>query len=54
MEIAIDGGIKPANAGEAVAAGVTQLVVGSYVWRADGNYAASLAELERSARSGSI
>jgi ribulose-phosphate 3-epimerase len=54
MEIAIDGGIKPTNAGEVVAAGVTQLVVGSYVWRPDGNYAASLTELDRSARGGSV
>ena len=53
LEIAIDGGIKPANAGDAVAAGVTQLVVGSYVWRDDGNYAASLAELDQAARRGS-
>ena len=53
LEIAIDGGIKPSNAGEAVAAGVTQLVVGSYMWREDGNYAASLAELDRATRSGS-
>lgn len=45
MEIAIDGGIKPSNAGEAVASGVTQLVVGSFIWRKDGNYAVSLAEL---------
>ena len=53
LEIAIDGGIKPATAGDVVAAGVTQLVVGSYVWRDDGNYAASLAELNQAARRGS-
>jgi len=53
MEIAIDGGIKPANAGLAVEAGVTQLVVGSYVWREDGNYAVSLAELDQAALRGS-
>ncbi len=45
MEIAIDGGIKPGNAADVVSAGVTQLVVGSFIWRKDGNYAASLAEL---------
>ena len=53
LEISIDGGIKPGNAGDAVAAGVTQLVVGSYVWRDDGNYATSLAELDQAARRGS-
>ena len=52
LEIAIDGGIKPTNAAEVVAAGVTQLVVGSYVWRTDGNYAASLAELAEAAGRG--
>jgi ribulose-phosphate 3-epimerase len=52
LEIAIDGGIKPSNAAEVVAAGVTQLVVGSYVWRDDGNYAASLAELAEAIRRG--
>ncbi|MDB5352703.1 MAG: ribulose-phosphate 3-epimerase [Planctomycetota bacterium] len=54
LVIAIDGGIKPANAAEVVAAGVTQLVVGSYVWREDGNYAASLAELAEAIRRGRI
>ena len=52
LEIAIDGGIKPTNAGAAVEAGVTQLVVGSFIWRDDGNYAASLAELARVTRRG--
>lgn len=46
LEISIDGGIKPNTAEEAVAAGVSQLVVGSFVLRQpDGNYAAALAEL---------
>ncbi len=52
LELSIDGGIKASNAAEAVAAGVTQLVVGSAVWRADGNYAAALAELADAARRG--
>jgi ribulose-phosphate 3-epimerase len=36
-----------------VAAGVGQLVVGSAVFRPDGNYAAALAELAEGARRGS-
>ncbi len=43
--ISIDGGIKPDTAELAVAAGVSQMVVGSGVFRPDGNYAAALAEL---------
>ena len=45
LRISIDGGIKPDTAADAVAAGVTQLVAGSAVFRPDGNYAAALAEL---------
>jgi ribulose-phosphate 3-epimerase len=52
MPIAIDGGIKPDTAEQAVAAGVTQLVAGSAIFRADGNYAAALAELVDGARRG--
>ncbi len=52
LRISIDGGIKPDTAADAVAAGVTQLVAGSAVFRPDGNYAAALAELARGARRG--
>jgi ribulose-phosphate 3-epimerase len=52
LPISIDGGIKPGTAAEAVAAGVTQLVAGSSVFRSDGNYAAALAELAEGARRG--
>jgi ribulose-phosphate 3-epimerase len=52
LRISIDGGIKPATAADAVAAGATQLVAGSSVFRADGNYAAALAELVEGARRG--
>ena len=45
LHISIDGGIKPDTAGLAVEAGVSQMVVGSGVFRPDGNYAAALAEL---------
>jgi ribulose-phosphate 3-epimerase len=49
LRVSIDGGIKPANAADAVAAGVSQLVVGSAVLRYPGkNYAAALAELAES------
>ena len=51
--ISIDGGIKPDTAAEAVAAGVSQMVVGSGVFRGDGNYAAALAELAEGIRLGS-
>lgn len=50
LPISIDGGINPATVGEAVAAGATQLVAGSAVFRGDGNYAAALAELAEGAR----
>jgi len=53
LRISIDGGINPATAGAAVAAGATQLVAGSAIFRSDGNYAAALAELARAARRGS-
>lgn len=52
LPISIDGGIKAHNAAEAVAAGVTQLVAGSAIFRPDGNYAAALAELTEAARHG--
>ena len=52
LEIAIDGGIKPSNAAEVVAAGVTQLVVGSFVYRDGDRYAGPLAELAVAARQG--
>jgi ribulose-phosphate 3-epimerase len=52
LRISIDGGIKPDTAADAVAAGATQLVAGSAVFRTDGNYAAALAELARGARRG--
>jgi ribulose-phosphate 3-epimerase len=50
--ISIDGGIKPDTAELAVAAGVSQMVVGSGVFRPDGNYAAALAELAEGIRRG--
>ncbi len=53
LPISIDGGIKPVTAAEAVAAGATQLVVGTGVFRPDGNYAAALAELAQEIRRGS-
>jgi ribulose-phosphate 3-epimerase len=52
LHISIDGGINPHTAGEAVAAGVNQLVAGSAVFRADGNYKAALDELISGARRG--
>jgi ribulose-phosphate 3-epimerase len=52
LRISIDGGIKPATATAAVAAGVDQLVAGSAVFRKPGNYAAALAELAEGARRG--
>jgi ribulose-phosphate 3-epimerase len=52
LPLSIDGGINPTTAAEAVAAGVTQLVAGSAVFRKDGNYAAALAELAEGARRG--
>ena len=53
LPISIDGGINPTTAADAVAAGATQLVAGSAVFRKDGNYAAALAELAEGARRGS-
>jgi ribulose-phosphate 3-epimerase len=53
LRISIDGGINPTTAAEAVAAGATQLVAGSAIFRNDGNYAAALAELVQGARRGS-
>jgi ribulose-phosphate 3-epimerase len=53
LRISIDGGIKPDTAADAGAAGATQLVAGSAVFRRDGNYAAALAELAEGARRGS-
>jgi ribulose-phosphate 3-epimerase len=52
LRISIDGGIKPATATAAVAAGAGQLVAGSAVFKS-GNYAAALAELAEGARRGS-
>jgi ribulose-phosphate 3-epimerase len=48
LPVAIDGGINPGTAGAAVAAGVTQLVAGSAVFRG-GDYAAALSALENAA-----
>ena len=53
LRISIDGGIKPDTAALAVAAGATQLVAGSAVFRNPDNYAAALAELGEGARRGS-
>lgn len=52
INISIDGGIKPDTAAEAVAAGVSQLVVGSATFRSDGNYGAALADLAAGVRRG--
>jgi ribulose-phosphate 3-epimerase len=52
--ISIDGGIKPDTAELAVAAGVSQMVVGSGVFRPDGDYAAALAELAGGIRRGTM
>lgn len=53
LRISIDGGIHAGTVELAVAAGATQLVAGSAVFRKDGNYAAALAELAEGARRGS-
>src|SRR5205807_1964544 len=53
LRISIDGGINPATAGSAVAAGAGQLVAGSAVFRKPGQYAAALTELAEAARRGS-
>jgi ribulose-phosphate 3-epimerase len=52
LRIAMDGGINTRTAEEAVAAGASQLVVGSATFRPDGNYAAALAEVAEAARRG--
>lgn len=52
LPIVIDGGIKDFNAEQATAAGVTELVVGSFIFRKDGNYAASLGEVTAAAARG--
>jgi ribulose-phosphate 3-epimerase len=52
LSISIDGGINPSTVADAVAAGVSQLVAGSAVFRKDGNYAAALAELAEGIRRG--
>jgi len=52
LRVSIDGGIKPETAADAAAAGVSQMVAGSAVFRADGDYAGALAELVRGARLG--
>jgi ribulose-phosphate 3-epimerase len=54
LRISIDGGIKPDTAAAAAAAGVSQLVAGSAVFRNPGNYAEALAELADGARRGSV
>ena len=50
--ISIDGGVKPEQATLAAAAGVSQMVVGSGVFRPDGDYAGALAELNAAIRRG--
>lgn len=52
LNVSIDGGIKPDTAAEAVAAGASQLVVGSATFRSDGNYRAALADLAAGVRRG--
>jgi ribulose-phosphate 3-epimerase len=52
LRISIDGGINPSTAGSAVAAGATQLVAGSAIFRNPGQYASALAELTDAARRG--
>ena len=52
LRISIDGGINARTAGAAYAAGVTQMVVGSATFRADGNYAAALSEITEAALRG--
>ncbi|MFO0949982.1 MAG: ribulose-phosphate 3-epimerase [Isosphaeraceae bacterium] len=53
MRISIDGGIKPDTAADAVAAGVSQLVVGSAVLRYPGkDYATALARVAEGVRRG--
>ncbi len=45
LPICIDGGIKATNAATVVSAGVTQLVVGSAIFRPDGDFAAAYQEI---------
>lgn len=52
LTVLIDGGIKPSTAAEATAAGVTELVVGSAIFRPDGDYGSALREVESAARAG--
>jgi ribulose-phosphate 3-epimerase len=52
LRVSIDGGIKPTTAADAVAAGATQLVAGSAVFRRDGQYKLALDELAAGARRG--
>ena len=52
LPLSVDGGIKSKNAAEAVEAGATQLVVGSAIFRPDGDLAAALAEVTEAARRG--
>ena len=50
--ISIDGGVKPEQATLAAEAGISQMVVGSGVFRPDGNYAAALTELNEAIQRG--
>ena len=50
--ISIDGGVKPEQATLASEAGVSQMVVGSGVFRPDGNYTAALTELNEAIQQG--
>jgi ribulose-phosphate 3-epimerase len=48
IQIEVDGGITPANAGACARAGATVLVAGSSVFQG-GNYAATIAALRKAA-----
>lgn len=52
LPVVIDGGIKAHNAGMVVAAGVSELVVGSFIFRGGDDYAETLAEVAGAARQG--
>jgi ribulose-phosphate 3-epimerase len=52
LPVVIDGGIKANNAAAATAAGVSELVVGSFIFRSGGDYTAALAEVTAAARRG--
>jgi ribulose-phosphate 3-epimerase len=54
LRISIDGGINPNTAASAVAAGATQLVAGSAIFRNPGDYAEALADLTEAARRGLV